>query len=60
MIRWLAEFLEVDSQEKCNTKGEGEVEQLEQITTLKIKGKLEGGKENLLDQQREITNKFRI
>ena len=63
VIRWLTEFLEVGVQEeKCNTKGEGEVEQLEQITTLKIKGKLEGGKENLLEQQRGITSamgKFR-
>ena len=37
VIRWLTEFLEVGVQEeKCNTKGEGEVEQLEQITILEM------------------------
>ena len=57
MIRWPTDFLEVDDQEeKCSTKGEGVVEQLEQITTLQMGGKL-------LEQERGITSsmdKFRI
>ena len=41
MIRWLTDFLEVDDQEeKCSTKGEGVVEQLEKVPTLQMGGKL--------------------
>lgn len=52
----------MDIQDRCKTKKEGEVGQFEQLTTVKIKDKIEGEGGDLLEQKREITlamDKFR-